>query len=83
MMRASLLLLCALVGLSACGHRPPEQTTDACLILEDNRAWWRALQRTEQRWGIPPGVQMAPGEAPLPGEEPLPGGYMLRSSSNF
>ncbi|MBO6764875.1 MAG: hypothetical protein JJ918_08020 [Maricaulis sp.] len=58
-MRASLLLLCALVGLSACGHRPPDQVTDACLILEDNRAWWRALQRTEQRWGIPPGVQMA------------------------
>ena len=60
MMRTSLfLVLCLTLGLSACGHRPPDQTADACLILEDNRAWWRALQRTERRWGIPPGVQLA------------------------
>lgn len=59
MIRAGLVSFCALFALTACGHRPPEQVTDACLILEDNRAWWRALQRTEERWGIPPGVQLA------------------------
>ena len=59
MLRASLFLIMTLTGLSACGHAPPDQTTDACLILEDNRSWWRALQRTERRWGIPPSVQLA------------------------
>ena len=59
MMRASLVLVCVLIGATACGHRPPDQVNDACLILEDNRAWWRALQRTEDRWGVPPGVQLA------------------------
>ena len=59
MIRAGLVSFCALLALTACGHRPPDQVTDACLILEDNRAWWRALQRSEERWGIPPGVQLA------------------------
>jgi len=42
-----------------CGHAPPDQIEDACLILEDNRSWWRALKRSERRWGIPPAVQLA------------------------
>lgn len=44
---------------TACGHAPPDQTHDACLILEDNRAWWRDLRRSEERWGISPGIQLA------------------------
>ena len=59
MIRASLVSFLALTALSACGHAPPDQVNDACLILEDNRSWWRALQRTEERWGTPPGVQLA------------------------
>lgn len=59
MIRASLVSFLALTALSACGHAPPDQVNDACLILEDNRSWWRALQRTEDRWGVPAGVQLA------------------------
>lgn len=59
MKRAGLFLVCATLGLASCGHAPPEQTADACLILEDNRSWWRALQRTEDRWGVPASVQLA------------------------
>jgi hypothetical protein len=59
MLRASLFFVLASVTLAGCGHAPPDQTADACLILEDNRAWWRALQRTEDRWGVSPGVQLA------------------------
>ncbi|MFS2318784.1 hypothetical protein RMQ97_12670 [Maricaulis sp. D1M11] len=61
MKRSSLFLVLGLVaGLAGCGHPPPpEQTYDACEILEDNRSWWRALQRTEERWGVPTGVQLA------------------------
>jgi len=56
---AGLLVCLALVSLSACTTPTPSQTADVCLILEDNRAWWRAIQRTERRWGVPPGVQLA------------------------
>ncbi|KAA5804462.1 hypothetical protein F1654_00155 [Alkalicaulis satelles] len=53
------LALAIALALSGCASRPPAQAHDACLILEDNRSWWRALQRTERRWGISPGVQLA------------------------
>jgi hypothetical protein len=59
MTRLLLVCLASCLGLTACGHAPPSQTADACLILEDNRSWWRALQRTERRWGVPAGVQLA------------------------
>lgn len=52
------ILALALIA-SGCGHAPPDQTADACLILEDNRSWWRALKRTEQRWGVAPAIQLA------------------------
>ena len=61
MYRAVLIpVLASAALLAGCGHTPtPDQVSDACLILEDNRSWWRALQRTERRWGVPPGVQLA------------------------
>lgn len=54
-----LLILVTVLVLSACGHRLPEQTYDACLILEDNGSWWRAIKRTEERWGVSHGTQLA------------------------
>jgi len=54
-----IVLLAAALALTGCASRPPAQAHDACLLLEDNRSWWRALQRTERRWGITPGVQLA------------------------
>ncbi|MBI1233335.1 MAG: hypothetical protein GC208_02400 [Alphaproteobacteria bacterium] len=59
MRKAVLPLLFAATLISACGHYRPDQVTDACLILEDNRSWWRDLRRSERRWGIPPAVQLA------------------------
>ena len=59
MRKAVLPLLFAATLISACGHYQPDQVTDACLILEDNRSWWRDLRRSERRWGIPPAVQLA------------------------
>lgn len=54
-----IVLLAAALALTGCASRPPTQAHDACLLLEDNRSWWRALQRTERQWGITPGVQLA------------------------
>jgi hypothetical protein len=59
MRKAVLPLLFAAALVSACGHYQPDQVTDACLILEDNRSWWRDLRRSERRWGIPPAIQLA------------------------
>ncbi|MCW5723780.1 MAG: hypothetical protein KIS81_02365 [Maricaulaceae bacterium] len=56
----SLSLVIALGLLTgACGHRSPSQTHDACQMLQDNRSWWRALQRSERQWGVSPGIQLA------------------------
>ncbi len=55
-------LICAVgaaLVTTGCATRPPDQVYDACLILEDNRAWWRDLRRTESRYGVSPGVQLA------------------------
>lgn len=58
-MRLSLVLCAAALAVSGCASGPPSQTQNACLILEDNRSWWRDLNRTERRWGISPGTQLA------------------------
>lgn len=58
-MRHFFWIILASLLLSACGHSRPDQVYDACLILEDNRSWWRALKRSEDRWGISPGTQLA------------------------
>jgi len=57
--RAFILALVSVSFLSACASGPPDQVHNACLILEDNRNWWRDLQRTERRWGVSPGTQLA------------------------
>ncbi|XBQ15564.1 MAG: hypothetical protein ABL308_11435 [Oceanicaulis sp.] len=60
MLRSALIWAAAATTLaSGCATPPPAQQHDACLILEDNRAWWRDLRRTERRWGVSPGVQLA------------------------
>jgi hypothetical protein len=60
MMRRSVLLVIASALLATgCTSGPPDQVHDACLILEDNRSWWRDLKRTEQRWSVSPGIQLA------------------------
>ena len=60
MIRRSVLLAISSAFLAtACASGPPDQVHDACLILEDNRSWWRDLQRTERRWGVSPGTQLA------------------------
>lgn len=57
--RSVIIGVFSLVLLSGCASGPPDQVHDACLILQDNRSWWRDLQRTERRWGVSPGTQLA------------------------
>ena len=57
--RSLLLALSSALLVTACASGPPDQVHDACLILEDNRSWGRDLRRTERRWGVSPGTQLA------------------------
>ncbi len=60
MVRFSIILaFSAALLVTGCASSPPDQVQNACLILEDNRSWWRDLKRTERRWGVSPGIQLA------------------------
>jgi hypothetical protein len=47
--------------LSACagGERPPSTVANACQIQAERPQWFRAMDQTERRWGVPVGLQLA------------------------
>jgi hypothetical protein len=55
------VLIAALAILSACsGHqKPPSTTVDACRMQSERPEWFKAMRRTEARWGVPVSVQLA------------------------
>lgn len=58
-LRAAILVLL----LASCGgggnFKAPRNLDDACAILAQRPAYWKAMKRTERKWGIPVSVQMA------------------------
>ena len=57
-LRASILLL----ALASCGggnFSAPRNLDDACAILQQRPAYWKAMKKTERKWGVPVSVQMA------------------------
>lgn len=54
-------LIAVLAILSGCsGHqKPPSTTVDACRMQAERPEWFKAMRRTEQRWGVPVSVQLA------------------------
>lgn len=51
-----------LLALASCGggnFSAPRNLDDACAILAQRPSYWKALKRTEKRWGVPVAVQMA------------------------
>lgn len=59
LLRASILLLL----LASCGgggkFSAPHNLDDACAILRERPEYFRAMKKTERRWGVPVPVQMA------------------------
>ena len=59
LLRASILLLL----LASCGgggkFSAPHNLDDACAILRERPEYFRAMKKTESRWGVPVPVQMA------------------------
>jgi hypothetical protein len=58
LLRASILLLL----LASCGggnYSAPRNLDDACAIVRERPQYYRAMQATERKWGVPVHVQMA------------------------
>jgi hypothetical protein len=51
--------LLACLVLSGCATSPPQQPDNICSIFQEKRAWYRASNNAEARWGTPKHVAMA------------------------
>lgn len=59
LLRAMIVLL---LVVSACGrsdYSAPRNLDNACSIIKERPKYYKAMQRTERRWGVPVHVQMA------------------------
>lgn len=54
-----LLLLAGAVLLSGCASSPPSSADNVCEIFDEQRGWYRAAKRAEDRWDISIPVLMA------------------------
>lgn len=48
-----------LLAPTACSTVPPHAHDTACEIFSERRSWWRSVRASEDRWGVPPEVQLA------------------------
>lgn len=55
----SVVLALAVAGCATAPQPPAEQIADACLLLKDNRDWYKALRASAKDWGAPMGLQLA------------------------
>ncbi|WP_424933888.1 lytic transglycosylase [Amaricoccus macauensis] len=55
------VLLGFVLALSACGgtKKPPSTVVDACRMKSERPQWFRAMEQTERKYGVPVSVQMA------------------------
>ncbi|MDG2049549.1 MAG: transglycosylase SLT domain-containing protein [Myxococcota bacterium] len=57
------LLLGVLIGgplaWVSCGSGPPKEPEDLCSIFREKRDWHRSAERSYEKWGVPPAVQLA------------------------
>lgn len=54
-----LALLALLLAMTACAGSPPRNMSNVCDMFEQRRSWYKAAERTEDRWGVPVAVSMA------------------------
>ncbi|MDT1064065.1 lytic transglycosylase [Paracoccus sp. CPCC 101403] len=60
-MKRAILAAAVLLSLGACASnvRQPDNTENACRLFAERRDFGRAVMASEQKWGIPAGVQLA------------------------
>lgn len=59
MSRLAFLCLLVLVACSGASQGPPGNIENACSIKADRPQWYRSMERTERKWGVPVEVQMS------------------------
>ncbi|GLQ35421.1 hypothetical protein GCM10007939_17040 [Amylibacter marinus] len=63
MKKITLLLVAVGFVLTSCGGgggtRAPSNLDNACSIKNQRKSWFKDMERTERRWGVPVSVQMA------------------------
>ena len=60
MTKLSYALIASCVALvTGCATEPPKQQDNACLMLKENRHWYKAMRKSSKRWGAPIGLQLA------------------------
>ena len=59
MSRYALLLVLALTACSNASQGPPSRAENACEIKRERPSWFKAMEKTEKRWGAPVPVQLA------------------------
>jgi hypothetical protein len=54
-------IFAALILVSSCsgGNKPPSNVVDACRMQSERPHWFKAMKRTEAKWGIPVSLQLA------------------------
>ena len=53
-----IFILCNYIFISGCVVVPKNQE-NACSILKQKKSWRSALKKTERKWGVSPGMQLA------------------------
>ena len=58
-LRLALIAMFALLGACSGNDKPPSTVADACRMQSERPQWFRAMKRTEEKWGVPVSVQLA------------------------
>lgn len=59
MSRFAMAFLVVLTACSGASQGPPRDAENACEIKRERPAWFKAMKRSEKRWGVPVEVQLA------------------------
>lgn len=59
MKKTHVLILLAVVWLSACAKQPPQNLDDSCAIFKEKSNWYAYAQQSYKKWGVPVQVQLA------------------------
>jgi hypothetical protein len=58
-LRLASFAICALLGACSGHEKPPSTVVDACRMQTERPSWFKAMRRTEAKWGVPVSVQLA------------------------
>ena len=55
------MVISAVILLASCSgsNKPPSTVADACRMQTERPHWFKAMKKTEQKWGVPVSVQLA------------------------